>query len=114
MNHFFILIHSFSSYLDTPRHISIYHTGKPKRAITQGHAKGKVPSIPDFTTINRRINKLDIPIDNNKDRTPKDEYIIIAIDITDIKVTNRGQWIQDKWNAKIVLENIQKYMWQLM
>ena len=23
--------------------------------ITQAHAKGKVPSIPDFTTINRRI-----------------------------------------------------------
>ncbi len=28
--------------------------------ITQGHAKGKVPSIPDFTTINRRINRLNI------------------------------------------------------
>jgi hypothetical protein len=30
--------------------------------ITQANAKGKVPSIPDFTTINRRINKLDIQI----------------------------------------------------
>jgi hypothetical protein len=28
--------------------------------ITQAHAKGKVSSIPDFTTINRRINRLDI------------------------------------------------------
>jgi hypothetical protein len=33
-----------------------------KEGITQDHAKGKVPSIPDFTTINRRINKLDIQI----------------------------------------------------
>ncbi len=33
-------------------------------------------------------------------RNSKDEYIIIAIDSTGIKVTNRGQWMQDKWNLK--------------
>jgi hypothetical protein len=68
--------------------------------IAQGHAKGKLPSIPDFTTINRRINKLNIPINNNEDKVPKDEYLIIAIDSTGIKVTNMGQWMQDKWNVK--------------
>jgi hypothetical protein len=70
--------------------------------IAQGHAKGKVPSIPDFTTINRRINKLNIQINNNnnKDKVSKDEYLIIAIDSTGIKVTNRGQWMRDKWNIK--------------
>ncbi|MER5176561.1 MAG: transposase [Candidatus Nitrosocosmicus sp.] len=26
--------------------------------IAKGHARTKLPSIPDFTTINRRINKL--------------------------------------------------------
>ncbi len=36
--------------------------------IAQGHAKGKVPSIPDFTTINKRINKLSIPINTDKDK----------------------------------------------
>jgi hypothetical protein len=30
--------------------------------IAQGHAKGKAPSIPDYSTINRRINRLDIKI----------------------------------------------------
>jgi len=30
----------------------------------------------------------------------KDEYIVIAIDSTGIKVTNRGQWMQDKWNVR--------------
>jgi hypothetical protein len=69
--------------------------------IAQGHAKGKLPSIPDFTTINRRINKLNIPINTGKDKVSKDEYIIIAIDSTGIKVTNRGQWMQDKWHLKI-------------
>ena len=67
--------------------------------IAQGHAKGKLPSIPDFTTINRRINKLNIPINTAKD-VSKDEYIVIAIDSTGIKVTNRDQWMRDKWHIK--------------
>src|SRR5690242_10388469 len=70
--------------------------------IAQGHAKGKVPSIPHYTTINRRINRLDIKIKDmdNKDKDYENEYIIIAIDSTGIKVTNRGQWIKEKWNVR--------------
>jgi hypothetical protein len=69
--------------------------------IAQGHAKGKVPSIPDFTTINRRINKLNIQINNNnKNKVSEDEYLIIAIDSTGIKVINRGQWMRDKWKVR--------------
>ena len=50
--------------------------------IAQGHAKGKVPSIPDYSTINRRINKLNIKIkEDDKNRKFEDEYIVIAIDI---------------------------------
>ena len=65
--------------------------------ITQGHAKGKVSSIPDYTTISRRINKLDIKIKDNKSKEFEYDYLVIAIDSTGIKVTNRGQWIRDKW-----------------
>ncbi len=69
--------------------------------IAHGHARGKVPSIPDFTTIcKKRINKLNISIDANKHKVSKDEYIVIAIDSTGIKVTNRGQWMRDKWHFK--------------
>ena len=71
--------------------------------IAQGHAKGKVPSIPHYTTINRRINKLDIKIKDNKSNSKEFEYsdyLIIAIDSTGIKVTNRGQWIRDKWGIR--------------
>ncbi len=72
-----------------------------KEGVAQGHAKGKVPSIPDFTTINRRINRLDIKIkEDNKNKEFKDEYIVIAIDSTGIKITNRGQWMQDKWKIR--------------
>ena len=69
--------------------------------ITQAHAKGKVPSISNYTTISRRINRLDIKInEDSKNKEFKDEYIIIAIDSTGIKITNRGQWMQDKWKIK--------------
>ena len=68
--------------------------------IAQGHANGKVPSIPDYTTISRRINRLDIKIDDSKNKQFKDEYIVIAIDSTGIKVTNRGQWMKEKWNVR--------------
>jgi len=65
--------------------------------IAQGHAKGKVTTIPHYTTINRRINQLNIKVEDavTKEFT-KDNYIIIAIDSTGIKITNRGQWIRDK------------------
>ena len=73
-----------------------------KEGIAQGHANGKVPSIPDYTTINRRINRLDIKINDtdSKNKDFEDEYIVIAIDSTGIKVTNRGQWMKDKWNVR--------------
>jgi hypothetical protein len=67
--------------------------------IAQGHAKGKVPSIPDYTTISRRINRLDIKI-QDKSKEFENDYIVIAIDSTGIKVTNRGQWMRDKWNMR--------------
>jgi hypothetical protein len=72
-----------------------------KEGIAQGHAKGKVPSIPNYSTISRRINKLDLKIkEDDKSKEFEDEYITIAIDSTGIKVTNRGQWMQDKWNVR--------------
>ena len=38
----------------------------------------------------------------NNDRVKKDDddgHIIIAADSTGIKVTNRGQWMDEKWNV---------------
>jgi Transposase DDE domain len=43
---------------------------------------------------------LDIKIKDTDSKEFEDEYIIIAIDSTGIKVTNRGQWMRDKWNIK--------------
>ena len=68
--------------------------------IAQGHAKGKLPSIPDYSTISRRINRLDIKVIDDGSKELEDDYIIIAIDSTGIKVTNRGQWMRDKWKVR--------------
>jgi len=80
----------------------IFLIDKHRRYCTRGHAKGKVPSIPDYTTINRRINRLNIRIKdvNSKNKDFEDEYIVIAIDSTGIKVTNRGQWMREKWHVR--------------
>jgi len=64
--------------------------------VVKGHARRKtVPSIPDYSTLCRRINKLDIRI---KERIGND--IIIALDSTGIKVANRGEWMRDKWHVR--------------
>ena len=43
---------------------------------------------------------MDIKIEDNKSKEFKDDYIVVAIDKTGIKVTNRGQWLRVKWNIR--------------
>src|SRR3954471_252659 len=65
---------------------------------TEGIIKATGKSLPDhpsYSQICRRVNKLDITTSNRSD--DDDGNIIIAIDNTGIKITNRGQWMQDKW-----------------
>ncbi len=61
-----------------------------------------MPSIPHYSNISRRINRLDIKIsdDVTKSSLQHDDYFVIAIDSTGIKVTNRGEWIRHRWNVK--------------
>ena len=69
--------------------------------VVREHASNTLPSIPDYSRICRRINRLDIKINNNDDRhVVNDYYFVIAIDSTGIKVSNRGEWIRHKWNVK--------------
>ena len=79
----------------------IYHIDKPKE-LHKDTLKEKYLPFPDFTTIRKkRINRLNIEIkDDGKNKEFEDEYIIIAKDSTGIKVTNRGQWMRDKWHFK--------------
>ena len=53
---------------------------------------------PDFTTIWWRVVRIKINLDP-KVNLERDD-IVIAVDSTGIKVTNRGEWILDKWKNK--------------
>jgi hypothetical protein len=52
---------------------------------------------PSYSQICRRTNKLDIDINYRID-DDDDDRIVITIDSIGIKVTNRGQLMQDKWH----------------
>jgi Transposase DDE domain len=50
------------------------------------HASKKVPGIPDYSTISRRINKLEIKINEKLGN-----HIVIPLDSSSIKVPNLGE-----------------------
>jgi hypothetical protein len=90
-------IHLFVQFLGYMRayfHLAFRQT---EGVVVQAHAGKKVlPSIPNYSTISRRVvNKLDIKV-NEKEEVGNDD-IVIAHDSTGIKVSNRGEWIRDKW-----------------
>lgn len=70
---------------------------------TEGIIKATRKNLPEkspsYGHICKRINKLNVDI-NDHDRRDDDEYIIIAADSTGIKVTNRGQWMDEKWSVQ--------------
>ena len=65
--------------------------------VVREHAPRTLPSIPDYSNISRRINRLDIKISSDDGKSiVNDDNFLIAIDSTGIKVTNRGEWIRHK------------------
>jgi hypothetical protein len=70
--------------------------GLIKSTLGKSIPEDKQPS-PSYSQTCRRTNKLDIGINSSIDNN---DVIIIVADSTGIKVTNRGQWMQDKWNLK--------------
>ncbi len=89
----FILI---ISYIKVYLHLPYRQTeGIIKATIGKSILEDKQPASPSYSQICRRTNKLDIDINSGID----DDVVIMAADSTGIKVTNRGQWMQDKWKA---------------
>jgi hypothetical protein len=76
-------------------HVYFHLPYRQTEGVVKAHAGNKVPYIPHYSTINRRLNKLDIKIN---DKVGND--IIIAIDSTGIKVSNRGEWMRHKWHIR--------------
>jgi len=52
----------------------------------------------DYTTLFRRIKCLDLSVKVMPETLAED--VIIAVDSTGIKVTNRGEWMREKWKVR--------------
>jgi len=62
-------------------------------------ATGKsLPNHPSYGHMCKRINSLKVDFNNSIETD--DDGLMIAIDSTGIRVTNRGQWMSDKWGVK--------------
>lgn len=59
-----------------------------------------VPSLknPDHATIHRRVSKLDLNLGDSLSRS--EQPVLIAVDASGVKVTNRGDWIREKWKKR--------------
>jgi IS5 family transposase len=52
--------------------------------------------VPDYSTIDRRVNRLNVKLD-------EEDYgddLVIAVDASGIKVSNRGDWMRRKWKMR--------------
>lgn len=54
--------------------------------------------VPDYTTIYRRVSVF-VP-EFERSIGDLDDEVVIAVDSSGIKVTNRGDWIRELWNRK--------------
>src|SRR5215475_2412036 len=60
------------------------------------HGKvGVIQLLGYLSTISRRINRLEIKINEKLGND-----IVIALDSTGIKVANRGEWMRHKWHVR--------------
>jgi len=51
----------------------------------------------DYTTLFRRIQRMDIAVPVNTAILSRD--LVVAVDSTGLKVTNRGEWMREKWKV---------------
>jgi hypothetical protein len=63
--------------------------------VVRAHASNKLPSIPNYSTISRRVNNQDIKIGEDVGNE-----VVTAFDSTGIKVANRGEWMRHKWRVR--------------
>ena len=54
--------------------------------------------VPDYTTIYRRVSAF-VP-EFEQSLGDLDDEVIIAVDSSGVKVTNRGEWVRELWNRR--------------
>jgi len=53
-------------------------------------------AVPDYSTLNRRVRKLTIPVDLDSSKNVYE----LSVDSTGYKVSNRGDWMREKWKRR--------------
>ena len=62
-----------------------------EEGVVREHASNTLPSsIPDYSNISRRINRLDIKVNDGESSVHEDNFVIAIDSTTGVKVTNRG------------------------
>jgi len=56
--------------------------------------------VPDYTIMWWRVVKIKIALKPEINGKEKEGILTIAADSTGIKVTNRGEWIRNKWKER--------------
>ncbi|CAD7770360.1 Transposase DDE domain protein [Candidatus Methanoperedenaceae archaeon GB50] len=51
--------------------------------------------VADYSTVCKRLRKLDFELSSNLG-----EDLVVAIDSSGMKITNRGEWIRHKWKTR--------------
>ena len=69
------------------------------QGMVQAYSSKLIPRVPNYTSINRRINKLDVNVNPN---IGKD--VVIAIDSTGI-IANRGEWVRYMENKRRISQD---------
>ena len=90
--------------LATTVHVYLLPYRQPKGflKVMSAHIQ-ELGEVPDYTIMWwRRVVRIKIQEELNSEVNPQkvEDVITIAVDSTGIKVTNRGEWIRDKWNKR--------------
>jgi hypothetical protein len=61
---------------------------------------GMILNVPssDWSTTHKRLNKIKVEIDPDEEESEED--VVVAVDSSGIKVTNRGDWLRRKWKKE--------------
>jgi len=59
----------------------------------------KIPAAPDYSQIWRRVRKTLLDIEDTL-LSHKDEDVVVSLDSSGVKVSNRGEWMREKWKVR--------------
>ena len=69
------------------------------QGMVQAYSSKRIPKVPNYSSINCRINKLDIKVNPNIGKN-----VVITIDSTGI-IANRGEWMRHMENKRRISQD---------